>query len=245
MSTGELLEVKGKAPNETNHFQMRNSDIPTETFHVYLVMAGLMDCELFAQLFRLDPRLKLDASADLDYAFACCLRYRPEVVIVDPKCHADAVARTVDLVIQGHAASAILFDDRLCEGLVAAILPFHQISYLTRHLKGQALVDATLHIARTKERVFDPAISDRVLRTSRGWRLRTDEGQPGLAGLTHRERQVLVLLARGKSVRDCAEQLCVSQSTIDNHKTRLMKKLRVHKATELVHLAIRDGLIHV
>jgi DNA-binding NarL/FixJ family response regulator len=37
----------------------------------------------------------------------------------------------------------------------------------------------------------------------------------------------------------------LAESTIDNHKSRLMKKLQIHKAAELTHVAIRDGLISV
>jgi DNA-binding NarL/FixJ family response regulator len=66
-----------------------------------------------------------------------------------------------------------------------------------------------------------------------------------VAALTSRELDVLRLLARGSSVRDCARQLQLSASTVDNHKTRLMKKLQIHKSSELTQLAIRDGLITV
>jgi len=52
-------------------------------------------------------------------------------------------------------------------------------------------------------------------------------------------------LAVGRSVRICAEHLKLSANTVDNHKSRLMKKLRLHKAAELTHFAIRHGLIPV
>jgi DNA-binding NarL/FixJ family response regulator len=58
-----------------------------------------------------------------------------------------------------------------------------------------------------------------------------------------KEHSILPSPPAGRSVRDCAHQLHLSESTIDNHKTRLMKKLQIHKVTELTHVAIRDGLI--
>ena len=55
----------------------------------------------------------------------------------------------------------------------------------------------------------------------------------------------MLLIAMGYSVRECAKQMHLAASTIDNHKSRLMKKLRIHKSTELTHIAIRDGLITI
>jgi DNA-binding NarL/FixJ family response regulator len=92
-------------------------------------------------------------------------------------------------------------------------------------------------------RVFDPAIDHRVLRTPRGLLLEHHEEQPSVAALTNREREVMELLAQGNSVRDCARVMHLARSTIDNHKSRLMNKLRIHKAAELTQLAIREGLI--
>jgi DNA-binding NarL/FixJ family response regulator len=51
------------------------------------------------------------------------------------------------------------------------------------------------------------------------------------------------LLALGKTVGECAQALGLAHSTIDNHKSRLMKKLNLHKASQLTCRAIRDGLI--
>ncbi|MBL8825948.1 MAG: response regulator transcription factor [Planctomycetaceae bacterium] len=68
---------------------------------------------------------------------------------------------------------------------------------------------------------------------------------PLLAALTPRELQVLRLVAQGYSVRECAEQLSISHSTVDNHKSRMMAKLNIHKSIELVYFAIRVGLVNI
>ena len=60
--------------------------------------------------------------------------------------------------------------------------------------------------------------------------------------LTPRELEVLRHLAAGKSVRQTAEVMQLAPSTVDNHKTRMMRKLNVHKTVELVRLVLRsDG----
>ena len=60
--------------------------------------------------------------------------------------------------------------------------------------------------------------------------------------LTARERQVLKLIADGKSNRNIAEILDLSVKTVDTHRSRLMKKLDIHDQTNLVKYAIRKGL---
>lgn len=61
--------------------------------------------------------------------------------------------------------------------------------------------------------------------------------------LTERERQVLQLVAEGKTMREIASVLCVSAKTADSHRTRLMRKLDLHNTASLVRYAIRRGLI--
>ncbi len=66
---------------------------------------------------------------------------------------------------------------------------------------------------------------------------------PVLYRLTRRELEILVQLARGLSIKQCAQLLGISPNTVDNHKSRLMGKLGVHKSADLVRLAVREGLL--
>jgi DNA-binding NarL/FixJ family response regulator len=67
--------------------------------------------------------------------------------------------------------------------------------------------------------------------------------QPSGPRLTEREKEVLVLVAEGKSNREIAEQLCLSVKTVMVHRANIMEKLGVHSRTELVKYAIRQGLV--
>jgi DNA-binding NarL/FixJ family response regulator len=60
--------------------------------------------------------------------------------------------------------------------------------------------------------------------------------------LTMRERQILALIAQGRSNAEIAALLNVSVKTADNHRTNLMRKLDLHSAAELVAYAFRQGL---
>jgi two-component system, NarL family, response regulator NreC len=61
--------------------------------------------------------------------------------------------------------------------------------------------------------------------------------------LTMRERQVLQLIAEGKSTKDVAIVLGISVKTAESHRTRMMQKLRIHETASLVRYAIRRGLV--
>ena len=61
--------------------------------------------------------------------------------------------------------------------------------------------------------------------------------------LTLRERQVLQLVAEGKTTKEVAQLLGISAKTADSHRTRIMAKLGIHDTAGLVRYAIRQGLI--
>jgi two-component system, NarL family, response regulator NreC len=61
--------------------------------------------------------------------------------------------------------------------------------------------------------------------------------------LTLRERQVLQLIAEGKSTKDIASLLGISVKTAESHRTRLMQKLDIHETASLVRYAVRQGIV--
>jgi two-component system response regulator NreC len=63
--------------------------------------------------------------------------------------------------------------------------------------------------------------------------------------LSHREKQVLELVADGFTTPQIAEHLDLSPKTISRHRERIMKKLNIHTNAELVKYALRTGLIEL
>ena len=61
--------------------------------------------------------------------------------------------------------------------------------------------------------------------------------------LTLREREVLTLVAEGRSTRQIAAELSLSHKTIEVHRRRIMDKLDLHKVADLVRYAVREGLV--
>ena len=85
-----------------------------------------------------------------------------------------------------------------------------------------------------------PMLSGRDSATSGGASTREESL---VARLSPREKQVLVRIAEGLGSKEIAVELGVSHRTVETHRTNLMRKVGVRKASELVRIAIREGLI--
>jgi DNA-binding NarL/FixJ family response regulator len=90
------------------------------------------------------------------------------------------------------------------------------------------------------EAYLTPAITKPVLETV--LRPGQVELKIPLTVLTPRQREVLQLIAEGKSTKDVADLLCVSVKTVDFHKARIMEQLDLHSTPALIKFAIAEGL---
>jgi len=108
--------------------------------------------------------------------------------------------------------------------------------YLVKDADDDALLDAVRAVARG-EAYLSPSVADAVLTD-----YRKHVTNP-LDLLTAREREVLQLIAEGKTNKDIANQLKLSVYTVEAHRSRLMEKLNLHSTGDLVRFAIRNGII--
>lgn len=69
------------------------------------------------------------------------------------------------------------------------------------------------------------------------------ENEPAPVSLTHREREVLALIANGKSNVEIGDRLSISKKTVEKHRGSLMAKLGVHSVADLMVYALREGLL--
>ena len=218
----------------------------TEKIRTVLLLANSLDCESLTETLSLHPSIEIvAATSDIDFGLARCERLVPQILVLDPKIASDCVQRAAEKVRQREIEHLLVLDDCLHEARLAEILAMPAVSYLTRQAGLGPLLSAIPQIAKSGNRTFDPAVRQRIHSETRGLRLDRPTNGPSVASLTNRELQVMKLLANGYSVRRCASRLDLAESTIDNHKSRLMKKLDIHKVVELTHMAIREGLIVV
>ena len=108
--------------------------------------------------------------------------------------------------------------------------------YLLKDSGADDLVKAIRAVARG-ESYLSPAVSNAVL----------DDYRKHVTNpidlLTSREREVLQMLAEGKTNKEIAVVLNLSVYTVDAHRGRIMEKLNLHSINELVRFALRNGLI--
>ena len=106
-------------------------------------------------------------------------------------------------------------------------------------LKSQVASDLVHAIQQVSRGGFylSPGVSQAVVEA---YRSRSERPSDPLSG---RERQVLQLIAEGKSTKDVASLLGISVKTAESHRSRLMQKLDIHETASLVRYAVRRGLV--
>jgi len=167
---------------------------------------------------------------------------KPEVVIIDIAMpNLNGIQATAQMVKRN-------------PGLGVIILSMHSDeSYLTRALhagaKGYLLKDsADVDLYRAVEVVakgkpfFSPAIANTLLEDYMR-QLQQRGLQDSYDLLTDREKEVLQLLAEGKSNKEVAVALDLSTATVETHRTHIMQKLDLHSAAEIVLYAVRKKII--
>ena len=108
--------------------------------------------------------------------------------------------------------------------------------YVLKNQVANDLIQAIRQVGRG-EFYLSPGISRAVMEAYRS------KSERPADPLTARERQVLQLIAEGKSTKDTAMVLGISVKTAESHRMRLMQKLNIHETASLVRYAVRRGLI--
>ena len=122
---------------------------------------------------------------------------------------------------------------------VAHVLAAGASGYLLKDCAFDELCRAVSAVAK-KQVYLSPAVAGEVVHASLGRSARSAGG--GTGPLTSREREVLQLLAEGRSTKQIATQLHTSISTIETHRRHIMQRLGLFSVAELTKYAVREGL---
>lgn len=110
------------------------------------------------------------------------------------------------------------------------------VGYLTKDSEPEILLTAVRKVAQGG-RFIDPALAGQLVFET------NDPGQKAPhEQLSEREGEILLLLAKGKSLNEIADELAISNKTVSTHKTRLMQKMNFSSNADLVHYAVANGL---
>jgi DNA-binding NarL/FixJ family response regulator len=182
-------------------------------------------------------------AAECQEAPIAAQQHKSHVVILSlgPK-HSHAWSTAQTICTQSPDIHLLILDDSVRTRNVRRTLALRIPGYWTKHAAFEQISEAVCRLA-AGERSFCPEVDKYLYSTRHG--LRYDPAHTGnpLQLLTPREIELLTLLAEGLTLNQCAQRMGISINTVDNHKTRLMRKLGVHKNVELARLAVREGLL--
>lgn len=185
------------------------------------------------------PELVLVGEApDARQAEALVASVEHDLVIVDvtlPGSNGIALIRT--LTRKQHPSPVLVLSMHHHADIVTDAFAAGARGYALKDQSEAELIEA-VRATVAGERYLSPHIPSAVLE-ERGAR----NGKSLLAQLSSREREIFDLIVRGSSNADIASQLSISVKTVETHRTRIMRKLRVHSVGELIRLAARNGLL--
>lgn len=172
-------------------------------------------------------------------------KLKPDVVVIDiamPSLNGlEAVRQIIKVVPNTKVLVLTMYDS---DPLIQQVLQAGARGYLLKSDAGRDLVSAIDALRRNKT-FFTPKVSQMVLEgyLDKSPKEKQMEGEPESLRLTSRQREIVQLLAEGKSSKEVAAVLGLSVKTAETHRANIMRKLDCHSVTELVRYAIRNHII--
>jgi len=192
-------------------------------------LAGLLE--------RLQDFEVVGEASDGHQALQLARELHPDIVLMDVSMPGfnglDAAER---IHTEAPTSRVVILSMHCTEEFVAQALKSGALGYLLKDAAPSELETALRTVAQGQV-YLSPSISRQVVESF------LHGGPAGLDLLTHRQREVLQLLAEGRSTRDSAALLNLSTKTIETHRAQLMERLDIHDVAGLVRYAIKHGLI--
>jgi DNA-binding NarL/FixJ family response regulator len=225
-----------ESPNRQEH--LRSSGKPVRVLIAddhELIRHGLRE------LLRLDPGCQICGEAhDGLEAVEMAKQLRPDIVLLDismPSLNGLEATRQICKVVPGVEVLILTVHDS--EQLVRDVLAAGARGYLTKSDAARDLL-AAVDSLRLHRPFFTSKVGRMVLE---GFLAKTASAQESADTLSDRERQIVQLLAEGKSNKEVAALLGISVKTAETHRNRIMRKLKLDSICDLVHYAVRNEIV--
>ena len=176
-------------------------------------------------------------------------RLRPEIAVLDltmPEMNGIEAARRISREMP--AVEVLILTVHNNEEMMRQALAAGARGYVFKSDAGTLLLKAVRSLA-DHQPFFSPEVHDLVVREKPGardgkdgkdWKRQPLSMRERLSG---REREILQLLAEGRSNKEIATRLRISVRTVETHRTHIMQKVNAHSMSELVRYAVRNGLV--
>ena len=189
------------------------------------------------------PEWKIVGEADNGRdAVSLTSELKPDIVILDigmPELNGLDATRQIKKKLP--ETEVLIFTGQETEELVHDVFDSGARSYIMKTDAADHLIDALKALSEHKH-FFTSRISEIVFaRYIQG--KKTVEGAPEKSRITDREREIVQLLAEGKSSKEIATILGISVRTVETHRAAIMKKLGLKSFSELIRYAVRNKII--
>ncbi len=170
-------------------------------------------------------------------------RLEPDVVLMDlvmPRLDGIAATQQVKSLsarIKVIALTSFTEDDKVFPAIQAGAS-----SYLLKDVSPDNLVEAIRAVHRGEARLH-PDIARKLMDAARGARQTGPIHEAHAGDLTEREREVVRLVAQGRSNAEIARELVISDKTVKTHVSNILSKLNLEDRTQLAIYAIKNGLV--
>jgi DNA-binding NarL/FixJ family response regulator len=179
-------------------------------------------------------------AASGEEAIAACERVRPDLVLMDVAMPGlGGLEATLAIRRQHPAVRVLVLTQHENPEYVRRFIKAGAAGYVLKRSAGADLARA-IRAVMEGGLVLDPAIARTVVDEAGS---ASPSGDAAYESLTSREKQVLKLVAEGRSNKEVADVLEISVKTAMTHREHLMQKLGVHNRTDLIRFAIRAGVI--
>lgn len=169
-------------------------------------------------------------------------KLEPDVAVIDlsmPELNGLEATRQIRRDLPN--TEVLIFTMHETEQLIREVLSAGARGYVLKSDAGLHLTSAVEALANGKP-FFTSKVSEALLDAFLKSSAKPDEGSVFRA-LTEREREIVQMLAEGKSNKEIANKLSISVKTVETHRATVMRKLDINSIVELVHYAIRNQLV--
>ncbi len=170
-------------------------------------------------------------------------KFKPDVLLLDigmPNLNGLDAARQILAIIPDARILILTIHDS--EQVVREVLAAGARGFLLKSDAGRDLM-AAVEALEHRRTFFTPKVAQMMLD---GYLRPHEETDPsGQCVLTPREREVIQLVAEGRTTKEIAAALSLSVKTAETHRTNLMRKLDLHSVADLTLYAVRNGIVQI
>lgn len=197
--------------------------------------------EGIATLLAADPRIEIvGRCANGQEAIDLTAAEHPDVVLTDIRMPVlDGIQAIREIKARWPDVRVVILSSFVSDGYVVEGLMAGADGYMLKDASPAALISGVIAVA-AGEQVIEPSVTQHVMEMI-GKENR--ERNRSYDGLTPRELQMLVMIARGLVAKEIARELRISEKTVRNHVSSIYRKLNIYDRSRIVLYAIKKGLV--